>query len=87
MILVCFKNYRKLRKEINAEKLFQWFYNNFLKANPEKCHFLTILEKTSISIKHLLGIHITAKLSSDNYVKILCRKSSGKLNALSKVAH
>ena len=25
----------------NAEKLFQWFYNNFLKTDPVKCHFLT----------------------------------------------
>ena len=27
--------------EKNAEKLFQWFSDNFLKANPEKCTFLT----------------------------------------------
>ena len=26
--------------EKNAEKLFQWFFYNFLNANPEKCHFL-----------------------------------------------
>ena len=38
--------------EKNAEKLFQWFYNKFLKVNPEKCHFLTNnLEKTAIDIR------------------------------------
>ena len=25
----------------NAEKLFKWFNNNFVKPNPELCHFLT----------------------------------------------
>ena len=40
------------KKKKNAEKLFQWFCNNFLKANHEKCHFLTnSSEKTAINIR------------------------------------
>ena len=27
--------------EINGNKIFQWFSDNYLKANPDKCHFLT----------------------------------------------
>lgn len=40
------------KKKEKKEKLFQWFYNNFLHANPKKCHFLTNnSEKTSTNIK------------------------------------
>ena len=42
---------------------------------------------SSRSIQKLLGIDITAKLSFDNHVKILCSKGSQKLNALPSVAH
>ena len=78
----------------NAEKLFQWFYNKFIKANLENYHFLTSnSEKTasqkilSSSSQKLLGIHVTAKLFFDDLFKILCRKASQKVNALSRVAH
>ena len=40
------------KKKKKKEKLFQWFYNNFLHANPKKCHFLTNnSEKTSTNTK------------------------------------
>ena len=49
----------------NAEKLFQWFYNNFLKTNPEKCHFLkSNSEKTAINIR-------LEKISSSSSQKLL----------------
>ena len=35
--------------EINGNKIFQWFSDNYLKANPDKCHFLTN-KKGDISI-------------------------------------
>ena len=38
------------------------------------------------SSQKLLGIHITAKFSFDDDVKILCHKASHKLNALLTVA-
>ena len=75
----------------NAEKLFQWFYNKFLMANPENYHFLTSNSEKmtsqrilSSSSQKLLGIHVTAKSSFGNLFKILCRKASQKLNALSR---
>ena len=38
------ENIVKLLEEI-ADKLFDWFSNNYLKANPDKCHLqLAILE-------------------------------------------
>ena len=80
----------------NAGKLFQWFYNNFLKVNPEKCYFLTnIQEKMTINIRlektlnnssgKLLEMHIASKLSFDEHVKILCRKASQKLKHYQKL--
>ena len=49
----------------NAEKLFQWFYNNFLKTNHEKCHFLKRnSEKTAINIR-------LEKISSSSSQKLL----------------
>ena len=33
------ENIVKLLEE-NADKLFDWFSNNYLKANPDKCHLL-----------------------------------------------
>ena len=37
------ENIVKLLKE-NVDKLFDWFLNNYLKANPDKCHLLAIFE-------------------------------------------
>ena len=36
----------KLLKK-NAEKHFDWFSLNFLKANPDKCHLLTNIDNTT----------------------------------------
>ena len=35
------ENIVKLLEE-NADELFDWFSNNYLKANPEKCHLFVI---------------------------------------------
>ena len=82
----------------NVEKLFQWFSDNYLKPNPDKCHFLTNYTGNSmINIKQevipnslnqkLLGIEFNNKFCFDDHVSKLCRKASQKLNALSRVAH
>ena len=81
-----------------AEKLFQWFYNNFLKTNFVKCHFLiNNLEKMAINIRldkvlgsssrKLLGIFINPKLSFHDHVKILCCEAPQKLYVLSRVVY
>ena len=81
----------------NIDKLFHWFSNNFLKANPDKCHLLInphenvalkIKNETinSNSTKKLLGILFNKKFDFDEYVTSLCRKVSQKLNALARVA-
>ena len=95
----CGKNYDEVinKLEDTIEKLFNWFqYNNF-KANASKCHsFLSPYKPVTIKIKEsaiessnsekLLGVTIDSKLSFDDHITILCRKTSQKLHALSRVA-
>ena len=84
--------------EKNIDKLFDWFSDNFLKANPDKCHLLINTdENVTLKIKNetitnnsnqkLLGILSHNKFDFDEHVISLCRKASQKLNALARVAH
>ena len=80
-----------------ASKLFIWFENNCMKANPEKCHMLLSSDtdkKAKISssfIKNsktekLLGITIDNKLRFEDHVNNMCKKASQKLNALARIS-
>ena len=87
------ENIVKLLEE-KADKLFDWFSNNYLKANPDKCHLLLnttdnirINETSSNSSnQELLGICFNSNFRFDDHVASLCKKASQKLNALTKVA-
>ena len=74
------------------------FSDNFLKANPDKCHLLINTDEnvalkiknetiTNSSNEKLLGILFNNKFDFDEHVTSLCRKASQKLNALARVAH
>ena len=89
-------NIVKLLEE-NADKLFDWFSNNYLKANPDKCHLLvnttgyiriSISNETitSSSNQKLLVICFNSNFRFDDHVASLCQKASHKLNALTRVA-
>ena len=76
------------------DRLFDWFSDNFLKANPDKCHLLInvaskIKNETiaNSSNQKLLGILFNNKFDFDKHVTSLCKKTSQKLNALARVAH
>ena len=90
------ENIVKLLEE-NADKLFEWFSNNYLKANPDKCHLLVNTTgniRTSVrnetisnsSTQKLLGIRFNSNFRFDDHVASLCKKASQKLNALTGVA-
>ena len=77
--------------------LFEWFSNNFLKANAEKCHLiLSTDEPFSINIdneviknsnnKKLLGINLNNRLGFDTHVANICNRVSKKLHALSRIS-
>ena len=82
--------------EKNVEKPFDWFSNNFLKANFDKYHLLINTdENVTLKIKNetitissnqkLLGVLFDNKFNFG--VTSLYRKASQKLNALARVAH
>ena len=84
-----------LRLENDAAKLSNWFAENFMKLNEEKCHLLVFGEKDreiSINIgpsvikesneEKLLGVVIDQKLNFKQHSDMVCRKASQKLHAL-----
>ena len=79
--------------EVKANEIFQWFNENAMKANTDKCHLLNTANKErNISIggekiqgsksEKLLGATIHNKLSFTEHVHKICDKASQKLNAL-----
>ena len=72
-------------------KLFYWFADNQMKANPGKCHLLTSsicmddYNIKSSKCEKLLGIKIDNKLNFNTHVDEICKKAGQKLNALSRV--
>ena len=84
--------------EESTTKLFNWFSNNYLKANEDKSHFLhSHSTQTSINIngvnisssstEKLLGIYIDRNLQFNEHVTSICNKGSQKLHALARVAN
>ena len=84
----------KLEKGIQS--MFDWFSEDFLKANADKCHLIASskvpadiqisdIKVTSQSRDKLLGIHIDNRLNFDYHVSQLCKKASKKLHALTRI--
>ena len=71
----------------SSEKLFQWFSDNQLKGNTEKCHLVVSSDDpTEIQVgesviknttcEKLLGIKIDNKLTFDEHISGLCKKAA-----------
>ena len=71
--------------ENTSLKLFYWFSNNQMKANPDKCHLLTSATASiAINIKDneimksetekLLGVIIDNKLNFNNHLQKILKK-------------
>ena len=84
----------KLQKA--SVKLFKWFHENGLRANQDKCHFLSSLDvSTKFSLpawilensnsQKLLGVTIDRKLNSNEHVTNLCDKASKKIQAPARI--
>ena len=88
----------KLENDCNVA--LEWFANNFMKLNADKCHLLVIgrrcddpfavkirnAEVINSSEEKLPGVHIDSKLSFDHHVSKLCHKASNKLHALARIS-
>ena len=84
--------------EKSTNSLLNWFKENHMKANADKCHLLVSSDESStakiedFSIKNrteekLLGVKFDSNLSFENHVTSLCKKASQKLHALERILH
>ena len=83
--------------EEKGESLINWFSNNEMKLNTDKCQLLLnsqepnslkigdLLINNSLSEK-LLGITFDCKLKFKKHIKDICQKVSQKINALARLA-
>ena len=80
----------------SAKTLFQWFPDNEMKGNTDKCHLIFSQESDAETcvreslIKNttcdkVLGIKIDQHLSFDDNVKSICNKTSGRLRCLARL--
>ena len=86
--------------ENDALKITEWFPNNCMKLNEDKCHLMIFDAKgsneTTITIRevrlkenrkeNLIGIAFDQSLSFKQHVKALCTKASQKLHALARIS-
>ena len=81
-----------------TNSLLNWFRENHMKANADKCHLLVNFEESctakieDFSIKNsteekLLGVKFDSNLSFEGHVTSLCKKASQKLHALARISH
>ena len=86
----------KVLEEIR-ENLLNWFSNNEMKINTDKCHLLlNSQERNTLKIgdlhinsslsEKLLGITFDCKSKFNKHIKDICQKASKKLNALARLA-
>ena len=79
----------------SAEKLFQWFSDNQMKGNTDKCHLIVSIDEPieilvgeslikNSTCEKLLGVKIDDKLNFDTHVKGLCKRANNKLIALAR---
>ena len=79
-----------------SDALFNWFKNNRLKNNVDKCHVLVSTNKpVGIKIgdytidnsecKKLLGVKTDINLNFNDHISDLCKKASRKISALARV--
>ena len=85
-----------LEKSINS--LLNWFRENYMKANADKCHLLVSSDESctakieDFSIKNstekkLSGLKLDSNLSFESHITSLCKKASQKLHALARISH
>ena len=78
------------------KRLFQWFSDNKMKANPDKCHALwSSNSEVSLTIESkkiqnskcekFLGIEWDSKSNFNSHIHDICQKAGQKLNTISRI--
>ena len=82
----------------SLEKLLQWFSDNQMQGNTDKCHLIVSVDEPikirvgeslikNSTCEKLLGVKITNTHNFNTHVKGLCMKANNKLRALARVHH
>ena len=82
--------------EQTSNGLSEWFKNNLLKSNADKCHFLVNTnDRVSMNVdgfkidksntEKLLGVKFDKKLPFDDHISDICKKAGRKISALTRV--
>ena len=84
----------------NLLKLSEWFHENCMILNPEKCHYMSLRKDSegdllrfcgevleASQIETVLGIQIDNELNFENHIKSLCSKASQKLGVLQRFSN
>ena len=88
------------RLKHDSYQAIDWFENNSMKLNQDKCHLLVLgfkyknvwakIGKTKIwesKKQKLLGVEIDRTLSFDEHIASLCRKAGKKLSVLARLSN
>ena len=81
--------------EKSCKSIFEWFENNLMKANPDKCHLLLSKKENFVAnineirisntrFEKLLGVTFDNQLNFNYHISKI---SSNKLHALARVYH
>ena len=84
--------------EKSSKSIFEWFENNGMKANPDKCHLLLSknenfeanINENRISntrFEKLLGVTFDNQLNFNHHISKICKTASNKLHALARVSN
>ena len=84
--------------ERSSKSIFEWFENNGMKANPNKCHLLLSknenfeanINENRISntrFENLLGVTFDNRLNFNHHISKIYKTDSNKLHALARVSN
>ena len=86
--------------ENDAQRISQWFFDNSMKLNPDKCHLLIFAGRNAdLSVRigetmvtesveeKLLGVTLDKNLNFKGHFNAICKKAGQKLHALARVAN
>ena len=101
-IYACHKNIDNVIRSLESDSnvIIQWFTDNFMKLNTDKCHFMILGKSSNQDVtvnvgssvignteeEKLLGVMIDKKLTFETHINKLCKKAGNKLFALSRLS-
>ena len=82
----------------SLEKLLQWFFDNQMQGNTDKCHLIVSVDEPietrvgeslikNSTCEKLLGVKINSTHNFNTHAKGLCMKANNKLRALTRAHH